>query len=163
MPVTPIPVSSVGITLAHPAWTPEDEDGTAVSGASAGDAQSFVDVEGAGFLLDGESGFDEPSVETTSIVSAGEQHSASKYRVSPARNVNWVSPTGLNAWVQKYFETVHNDANRRPGTIVETFATGQTNTTPFIVTKRVLTYEKGGLVMGMASIQPTEPVTEVRA
>ena len=51
-------------------------------------------------------------------------------------------------WLTKFWETVHNDSNRRPGTLVETFATGQANTTTFLVTKRAVTYEKGGVVMG---------------
>ena len=163
MPNTPIPVSGITIELSHPAWTPEDETGTAIAGASAGDPQEFATVEGAGFLLDGESGFEEPSIEATSIVSEGEQHSASKYRVSGPRNVTWITPATFNRWLTKYFETVHNDANRRPGTLVETFATDQVNTTTFVITKRAVTYEKGGFAMGAVALQPTKPVEEARA
>lgn len=160
---TPITASAIVITLAHPAYTPEDETGTAVSGAAAGDPQNFAMVEGAGFSLDGESGAKEPSVEATSITSSGEQHVASHYRVSAARTIQYITPATVNRWIQKFFETVKNDATRRAATLVETFATGQTNTTTFIVTQAGLTYEKGGVLMGSVQIQPTTPTVEARA
>ena len=163
MPNVPIHVSGVTIELSHPAWTPEDESGAVVSGAAAGDAQAFATVEGAGFMIDGDSGFEEPSVEATSIVSEGEQHVASKYRVSGPRNVTWITPATFNKWLTKFWETVHNDVNRRPGTLVETFATGQLNTTTFVVTKRAVNYEKGGVVMGSITLQPAKPVVEARS
>ena len=114
---TPIASSAVTIELLkHAAWTPEDEDGTAdLRRRTIGDAQEFATVEGAGFMIDGDSGIEEPAVKASSIVSsAANSTSASKYRTSPARTITWISPATFNAWVQKFFETVVGDATRRP-------------------------------------------------
>jgi len=155
-----IPTGAVTRAFSHPAWQPQDEEGTA--SGSAGDAQQFHTVKGAAVKLGGESGFEEDYEDRTGDGDDGEVNGPTKFRRSFDRTLTWVSPASVNTWMQKFLQTVADDADRRPAKLIETFNNGNTNTTDFYVQKLVNTVEEKGVVMGSANLRVREPVTQAR-
>ena len=131
-----IPVHSIERTASHPAWTPVSVDGSVVTGATVGDPQAFgigtADKDVGGNTFKGDSGqmitLDGYNFTKTNEDHTGDGDDAVQMRgvglqVPGARKISCIVPAGWE-WMAKFLQTVANDANERPMTITDTYATG---------------------------------------
>ena len=167
-----IPVSKVERTAAHPAWTPVSVDGTAVSGATVGDPQAFgigtADKDVGGNTFKGDSGqmITIGGYNTADTVEdhTGDGDSAVQMRsvdleVPGTRQMSCIVPAGWE-WVPKMLHTIFRDANKRPFTIVDTYATGVSVSQQFLIASLSHPIESKGVLKIEADLTPYGAGTE---
>ena len=158
-----IPTHAVTYEWSHPAWTPQDVTGTPVAGASAGDSQAF-DAKGVALKLSGGLGFKEERSQRTDLnADDGQRQEPSGYRTADDIFVAYTVPNaGPGKYLPGYLSTVKNDADRRAGRLVVTWATGNTTTIDFYVESDMPVPVPGGAVTGAATLYHDAPPAEVR-
>ena len=167
-----IPVAGVERTASHPAWTPVSVDGTAVTGAMVGDAQAFgvgvADAMVGGNTFKGDSGqmITLSGYNTADTIEdfTGDGDSAAQMRsvnleVPGTRQMSLTVPAGWE-WMAKFFHTVFRDANKRPMTIVDTYATGITVSQQFLIASLSHPIEAKGVLKMEVDLTPYGGATE---
>ena len=140
-----IPVSKVERTASHPAWTPVSVDGTVVTGAVPGDPQPFgvgvADKVVGALTFKGDSGqmitidgynFTKKNEDHTGDGDDAVQMRGVGFQMPGTRKLSCVVPAGWE-WVPRLLHTVANDANERPMTITDTYATGASVSQQFLI------------------------------
>ena len=149
--------------FSHPAWTPEDASGTAITGMMAGDAQEFT-VTGLGIKLSGGFGPEEVFEDRSGDTDSGQVMAPTSFRNASNITVVYTQiSSGVGKYFSKFLDTVKNDATRRAGTLLVTWATGDTNTISFGVAKNDPVPVSGGSVTGAADLVNMTPPVEARA
>ena len=125
-----IPVHSIARTVSHPAWTPVEIDGSALSpaGVVGGDQEFFT---GQMITLSGYSTGDKIEDHTGDGDSADQMRSVN-YELPQARKLTCIVPAGWT-WIPAMLHTIFRDANKRPMTITDTYVTGKTLEQQFLI------------------------------
>ena len=176
-----IPVHGILREIKHPAWLPVSVDGTApaVAGTGAvaiGDYQP-VGVGSGDFVVGpvtnnvtykGDSGqmFTLSGYNKTKQIDdhTGDgddavQMRGVKFQIPGARQLSCVVPAGWH-WVPELLSTVDNDADERPMTIKDTYASGKTVEQEFLIASAVHSIEAKGVLKIEADLTPYDAATE---
>ena len=141
-----IPVHVILREFKHPAWTPVSVDGSAITSASADDYQALgvgsADKVVGGNTFKGDAGQMFTLSRRTTSADTIEDHSGDGDAVAQMRSVGFetpgprtlscVVPSGW-VWLPAMIRTVFHDANKRPMTVRDTYATGKTVEQDFYV------------------------------
>ena len=158
-----ISTHAVTFMYSHPAWTPQEVDGTAVVGASAGDAQAF-DAKGCTIKHTGGLGYKDVIEDRSGDQDDGMVQEPAGYKTADDIAVTYTVPNaGPGKYYPGYLNTVKTDAMRRPGTLVVTWLSGNTTTILFHVEHDMPVPVPGGALTGSANLKHETPPTETRA
>ena len=177
-----IPVHEILREIKHPAWTPVNVDGTAPTVLGTATAPAAGDYQplglGAGDFVVGTS----PNT-TTYKGDAGQMFTLSGYnktkqiddhtgdgdnavqmrgvklQIPGSRQLSCIVPSGWT-WVPELLSTVDNDAQERPMTIRDTYATGKTIEQAFYISSLGHPIEGKSVLKIEADLTPHGPATE---